>query len=63
MRVTPGGGTVGTVFERLFQSTFAAAKVIRTETNVGQNAVSVAYAAVNLAKHIFTNLEKNSKSS
>lgn len=51
-------GTVGTVFERLFQSTFAAAKVIRTETNVGQNAVSVAYAAVNLAKHIFTKLEK-----
>lgn len=51
-------GTVGTVFERLFQSTFAAAKVIRTETNVGQNAVSVAYAAVNLAKHIFSRLEK-----
>ncbi|WP_194755945.1 glutamyl-tRNA reductase [Aliidiomarina indica] len=47
-------GTVGSVFERLFQSAFATAKVIRTETDVGQNAVSVAYAAVNLAKHIFS---------
>lgn len=50
-------GTVGSVFERLFQSTFAAAKVIRTETEVGQNAVSVAYAAVNLARHIFADLK------
>lgn len=50
-------GTVGSVFERLFQSTFAAAKVIRTETEVGQNAVSVAFAAVNLARHIFADLK------
>ncbi|MCC5854841.1 MAG: glutamyl-tRNA reductase [Idiomarina sp.] len=50
-------GTVGTVFERLFQSAFSAAKTIRTETDVGQNAVSVAYTAVSLAKHIFDKLE------
>ena len=33
------------------------AKKVRTETAIGANAVSVAYAAVNLAKQIFTNLE------
>ena len=49
-------GTVGTIFERLFQSTFSVAKDVRTHTEVGQNAVSVAFAAVNLAKHIFSNL-------
>jgi glutamyl-tRNA reductase len=52
-------GTVGTIFERLFQSTFAIAKDVRTQTEVGQNAVSVAFAAVNLAKHIFSNLHKS----
>lgn len=51
-------GTIGSVFERLFQHTFATAKTIRTETDVGQNAVSVAYAAVNLARHIFADLSK-----
>lgn len=51
-------GTVGAVFERLFQSTFSAAKDVRTETSVGQNAVSVAYSAVNLAKHIFGDLNQ-----
>lgn len=50
-------GTVGTIFERLFQSTFAVAKDVRTHTEVGQNAVSVAFAAVNLAKHIFSSLK------
>lgn len=49
-------GSIGAVFERLFQSTFAAAKNVRTKTSVGQNAVSVAYSAVNLAKHIFADL-------
>lgn len=52
-------GTVGTIFERLFQSTFAIAKDVRTHTEVGQNAVSVAFAAVNLAKHIFSDLHKS----
>lgn len=51
-------GTVGTIFERLFQSTFSVAKDVRTNTEVGQNAVSVAFAAVNLAKHIFSSLSK-----
>ncbi|RUO43902.1 glutamyl-tRNA reductase [Aliidiomarina taiwanensis] len=49
-------GTIGALFDRLFQSTFAAAKNVRTDTSVGENAVSVAFSAVNLAKHIFADL-------
>ncbi|RUO80640.1 glutamyl-tRNA reductase [Idiomarina tyrosinivorans] len=45
---------VGGVLERLFQYCFRVAKMVRTDTDVGQNAVSVAYSAVSLAKHIFS---------
>lgn len=51
--------SVGTVLERLFQSTFRVAKTVRNETKVGENAVSVAYAAVNLARHIFSELPQS----
>lgn len=51
---------VGGILERLFQHTFRVAKTVRNETEVGQNAVSVAYAAVSLAKHIFAKLDKSS---
>jgi len=50
-------GTVNSHFERLFQQTFSIAKKVRTETEIGANAVSVAYAAVQLAKHIFSELK------
>ncbi|GEK10785.1 glutamyl-tRNA reductase [Pseudoalteromonas sp. McH1-7] len=45
-------------FERLFQKTFSVAKQVRTETDIGASAVSVAYAAVNLAKHIYGQLDR-----
>ncbi|MBL74440.1 MAG: glutamyl-tRNA reductase [Idiomarinaceae bacterium] len=48
---------VGGILERLFQNTFRVAKAVRNETEVGQNAVSVAFAAVSLAKHIFGDLK------
>jgi len=51
-------GTMGKVLNRLFQHTFSVAKQIRTDTAIGSNAVSVAYAGVNLAKRIFTDLSK-----
>lgn len=44
--------------ERLFQRTFGVAKQVRTDTDIGASAVSVAFAAVNLAKHIFASLKK-----
>ena len=49
---------VGVTFDRLFQKTFSVAKEVRTETNIGASAVSVAFAAVNLAKHIYGKLDK-----
>ncbi|NQZ29837.1 MAG: glutamyl-tRNA reductase [Oceanospirillaceae bacterium] len=42
---------------QLFQQTFAVAKKVRTDTAIGENPVSVAYAAVSLAQHIFSDLE------
>lgn len=43
--------------ERLFHKTFAVAKRVRTETDIGGNAVSVAFAACSLARQIFESLE------
>ena len=50
--------SVNLIFDRLFQKTFSVAKQVRTETEIGASAVSVAYAAVNLAKHIYGKLDK-----
>jgi glutamyl-tRNA reductase len=52
-RAAQQAGTVGPQLNRLFQSTFSVAKRVRTETRIGANAVSVAYAAVSLARQIF----------
>jgi len=51
-------GSTGKVLNRLFQQTFAVAKQVRTDTAVGASAVSVAYAAVNLARRIFNRLDE-----
>ncbi|MBL4583324.1 MAG: glutamyl-tRNA reductase [Pseudomonadales bacterium] len=51
--------TVGEHLNRIFQKTFLVAKQVRTHTDIGRNPVSVAYAAVHLAKRIFSNPEKN----
>lgn len=50
-------GVLGTVLEQSFQSVFAAAKRVRSETGIGANPVSVAYTAVSLARQIFGRLE------
>ena len=47
-------GATGKVLNRLFQHTFNVAKQVRTDTAIGENAVSVAYTGVNLARKIFT---------
>jgi glutamyl-tRNA reductase len=49
-------GTVGSRLGRLFQATFSTAKTVRTDTAIGENPVSVAFAAVSLAKQIFSDL-------
>lgn len=48
--------TMSSEFSRLFQKTFSAAKRVRSETQIGENAVSVAYAACSLARQIFEKL-------
>jgi glutamyl-tRNA reductase len=48
--------TLGPVLSRLFQHTFAVAKTVRSRTQIGAHPVSIAYAAVQLAQHIFADL-------
>jgi glutamyl-tRNA reductase len=50
-------GTVSTYLNQAFQYAFAAAKRVRSETAIGQNPVSVAYASVSLAEQIFADLK------
>jgi glutamyl-tRNA reductase len=50
-------GSTGAVLEHLMQQGLAAAKRVRTETGISRHAVSVAYAAVTLARKIFGDLE------
>lgn len=52
-------GTINSHFEKLFQTTFAVAKQVRSQTGIGANAVSVAYAAVKLTKQIFSAIDKS----
>lgn len=52
-------GTVGRMLNRLFQHAFTVAKQVRTDTAIGSSPVSVAFAAVSLAKQIFSNFEKH----
>ncbi|EPJ46570.1 MAG: glutamyl-tRNA reductase [Osedax symbiont Rs1] len=44
---------------QLFQQAFTVAKKVRTDTAIGENPVSVAYAAVSLAQHIFSDLQES----
>jgi glutamyl-tRNA reductase len=50
--------TVGPLLNKLFHASFAAGKRVRTETSLGEGAVSVSYAAVSLARKIFGTLDK-----
>ena len=50
-------GAVHSDLERLLQTAFAVAKRVRTETQIGSSAVSIASVAVDLAKKIFGSLE------
>jgi len=47
----------GVILNRLLHRTFFVAKRIRTETGIGDHAVSISYAAVELARKIFGDLE------
>jgi len=48
--------TAGHILHRLYQATFSAAKRVRTDTDIGRQAINVSACAVELAKHIFGEL-------
>jgi glutamyl-tRNA reductase len=56
-RCAQEAGTTGPMLNRLFQAAFSVAKRVRTETEIGANAVSVASAAVSMAKTVFASFE------
>jgi len=52
------GSATGLVLNRFMHKAFSAAKRVRTETRIAQSAVSVSFAAVELARKIFGGLER-----
>jgi glutamyl-tRNA reductase len=49
--------TSGVILNRLLHKTFFVAKRVRSETGIGDHAVSISYAAIELARKIFGDLE------
>jgi glutamyl-tRNA reductase len=56
--VAAHSGSISSELGRIFPQVFAIAKRVRTDTAIGENPVSVAYAAVNLTQHIFSDLSQ-----
>ena len=54
--VSQESGGIGDSLSKLFPEAFRLAKRVRTDTAIGENPVSVAYAAVDLAGRIFSDL-------
>jgi glutamyl-tRNA reductase len=57
IEISRNAETVGTIFDRLANHTFKVGKRARSETRIGHGAISVAYAAVELAEKIYQSLE------
>jgi len=58
-RASDRANTLGKLLNHLFQRSFSVAKRIRTDTAIGHNPVSVAYAAVQMSRRIFSNLSQH----
>jgi len=57
-RLAQHTASAGSYLHRLFQAAFSAAKRVRTETRIGASAISVASAAVSMARTVFEKLEE-----
>ncbi len=57
-QISKDAGRVGKMLTRLFQHAFSTAKQVRTDTAIGDSPVSVAFAAVSLARQIFADLSQ-----
>lgn len=60
VRTAAEAGTLGWLLNKLFQQTFAVAKEVRTQTEIGANSVSMAAASVRLAERVFGDLSASS---
>jgi glutamyl-tRNA reductase len=58
-RIANDAGTIGMHLTALMSRAFAVAKKVRSETGISQSAVSISYAAVELARKIFGDLAGN----
>ena len=58
VRHAASAGSLGLVLNRLFQRTFAVAKDVRTQTDIGSASISMAAAAVKLAERIFPTISE-----
>lgn len=56
-RLAHDHGAAGAHLSRIFEHAFSIAKKVRTDTDIGASPVSVAYAAVRLAKQLFAGFE------
>ena len=56
VREAHSAGALGTTLHQMFQRSFAVAKEVRTRTEIGAHAVSLAAAAVRLAQQLFDDL-------
>ena len=56
VRHAESAGTLGLVLNRLFQRTFAVAKDVRTQTDIGSASISMAAASVKLAERLFPSI-------
>ncbi len=59
-RTAVGAKASGVLLNRLMHKAFSVAKRVRKETGIGDNAVSVSYAAIELANKIFSDLSEKS---
>ena len=60
VRTAQAAGTLGLLLNKLFQRTFAVAKTVRSETDIGAATVSMASAAVGLAQRIYSAISEQS---
>jgi glutamyl-tRNA reductase len=58
VRTAQAAGTLGLLLNKLFQRTFAVAKTVRSETEIGAATVSMASAAVGLAQRIYPSISE-----
>ena len=59
-KMAVSAGTSGVLLNRMMHKSFSVAKRVRKQTGIGDNAVSISYAAIELARKIFADLATKS---